>query len=297
MLACFEYDFCNGYLTRCLERFPEKRVSFVSSLAAFHEIRLIEEKRVYLIKPDEVDDVHSLSRLHIGAGEVLIAKDDVSAFLILEAFDDLVPWDFFPVLFCNTLVIHGTQIRLAQKVEMQFFTASRRIERNRYVDQPETDGAFPDCTHYAPHSSEGKALSSFLESSSTLVSLSSSERSLLAVPLTPTCLEMSFRIRRIMVVSFSARRLICRSSSARLSASSDIRFWVMRTKSVRKIASRETIVVRRLNGNGSNGSIPAMPTFARIQTKNQTAWSTTAVALLALRVMAAAMLSTKDRAS
>jgi hypothetical protein len=58
---------------------------------------------------------------------------------------------------------------------------------------------------------------------------------------------------------------------------------------VRKIASRETIVVRRLYGNGSNGGKPKKPWFTTTQMVNQTAWTRIAAPLPANPVIEVAI--------
>ena len=73
------------------------------------------------------------------------------------------------------------------------------------------------------------------------------------------------------VISRSASRSICRSRCARLSACRASRFWLARTNSARKMASSDTVIVRKGNGNGSNVLTPGTkPVFAAIQKANHT---------------------------
>ena len=50
----------------------------------------------------------------------------------------------------------------------------------------------------------------------------------------------------------------------------DSRFCAIRTKIERKIASRETTMVSRPNGKGSNGRTPNAPVFHAIHNPNHT---------------------------
>ena len=76
------------------------------------------------------------------------------------------------------------------------------------------------------------------------------------------------------MTSCSTRRLTWRPSSSRSSAIADSRCCAISTKIDRKIASSDTTIVRRPNGNGSKGRSPSSPVFQAIQTPNQTACAT-----------------------
>src|SRR3989344_1328519 len=67
----------------------------------------------------------------------------------------------------------------------------------------------------------------------------------------------------IFVISFSARTSISKSIFCRRSAILDCLFCVIRTMMARNIASRDTMVVIRLKGKGSNGLSPSVPIFHR----------------------------------
>lgn len=75
-----------------------------------------------------------------------------------------------------------------------------------------------------------------------------------------------------------------------------MRLCVMSTNKVRKIASRETTIVRKLKGNGSNGTRGDSDEFRKIHSPNQAACKSRAVPLAAQRVIAAAAWSNRDRA-
>ena len=100
----------------------------------------------------------------------------------------------------------------------------------------------------------------------------------------------------IRVFSRSARRSICRSRWARLSARRVIRFCDIRTKIARKIASSDTTRVRKLNGKGSNGATPGTaPRFTAIQSVNPITWAATKAALPATWVSASLRRSAEVR--
>src|SRR5205085_2571714 len=65
--------------------------------------------------------------------------------------------------------------------------------------------------------------------------------------LTPRCSAMAEVWRMSRVTSCSARRLICRSSDARLPCSRAIRFWLISTKVERNIASTDATIARTTN--------------------------------------------------
>ena len=51
-----------------------------------------------------------MSRFDIHAREVLFLEKHELSLFILIAFDDLIPWDLFPVDFGDTLVVDRTMI-------------------------------------------------------------------------------------------------------------------------------------------------------------------------------------------
>ena len=78
-------------------------------------------------------------------------------------------------------------------------------------------------------------------------------------------------IRR--VISCSASRLICRSSSARRSASAAARFWEISTKVDRKIASTDATVARITKLGSNTGTPGSQPRLAAAHAATATAWT------------------------
>ena len=105
----------------------------------------------------------------------------------------------------------------------------------------------------------------------------------------------------IFFTSASALTSISKSICCRISEICPCRFWLMRTKIDKKIASSETIIVRRPNGNGSNGSKPNTPIFHSIQPTKSTALPirnqvlpNCAVSVSAIRSMRSRLNSSRD---
>jgi hypothetical protein len=110
MLTSADDDLGNGDLACLVQRVAEEDVGFVSAFAGLQVVRLVEEQRVHVVEADEVHDVNGLSRFDIHAREVLFLEKHELSLFILIAFDDLIPWDLFPVDFGDTLVVDRTMI-------------------------------------------------------------------------------------------------------------------------------------------------------------------------------------------
>jgi hypothetical protein len=84
----------------------------------------------------------------------------------------------------------------------------------------------------------------------------------------PSRSAIAATIAASLVISCSASRLICRSSSARFSAAAAMRFCVIRTKVDRKIASTEAAIASTVK-DGSKAGMPKMlQRLTAIQTPN-----------------------------
>jgi len=99
----------------------------------------------------------------------------------------------------------------------------------------------------------------------------------------------------VFVTSSSIRRMTCRLTSSRSSATVDSCDCAINTKIVRKIASRDTTSVNNPNGNGSKGRMPTTPVLTSIQVRNHAAWNTRNGVDAAPRARASATRSIRDR--
>src|SRR4029077_15589363 len=79
--------------------------------------------------------------------EIFVAQNDVTALLVLEAFNDLIGRDFFHVRLGNLFVFDRAEVAFAQLSKTELFFPGRRIYRNRDVDEAEADTALPSWTH------------------------------------------------------------------------------------------------------------------------------------------------------
>jgi hypothetical protein len=82
--------------------------------------RAYKKHGIDFIDIDEVLNIDWLCCFQIDAFKIFIFQHDVFPFFVFVALHDLVPGNFFAVLFGNTLVIYGTQIALAQQAKLEF---------------------------------------------------------------------------------------------------------------------------------------------------------------------------------
>src|SRR5207253_6705589 len=80
--------------------------------------------------------------------EIFLVDDDELALFVFVSLDDLVPRDFFAILFGDAFVLDGAQIAAAEQLKLDLICRPRSgIETHRNIHQPEADGAFPDSSH------------------------------------------------------------------------------------------------------------------------------------------------------
>src|SRR5207302_8728561 len=66
---------------------------------------------------------------------------------VLVAFYNFVPRHLSPVLFGNSLVIDRAKVFHSQQPEFELFPLRCRIQRDRNINQSETDTTLPNCSH------------------------------------------------------------------------------------------------------------------------------------------------------
>ena len=146
-MASLDHDLRDANLLAPFESITQKRVSFVPAFLRFQIVGLIKKHGIDFIDIDEVLNIDRLGCFQIDALKILIFQHDVFPFFVFVALHDLVPGNFFAVLFGNTLVIYGTQIAFAQQTKLEFLAPCSGIKRDGNINQPEADTAFPDCAH------------------------------------------------------------------------------------------------------------------------------------------------------
>src|SRR5262249_49506428 len=126
-------------------------ISLGAGFLRLQVVRRVVEDGIDFVLRNEANDVDRLRRFHVGALKVLILNYDVLVFFILVSLHDLVPRYLLGVGLSHAFVIDGTQIGFSQEVKLQVLPARGGIEGNGNVNQPETNGAFPNRSHKEPY--------------------------------------------------------------------------------------------------------------------------------------------------
>src|SRR4026209_1059152 len=79
--------------------------------------------------------------------EVFIFHQNITTALVFKALNDLVGWNFLGIRFCYLFVFDRTEIARTKLSEAKLLLSRGGITRDRNVDQPKADAAFPDRTH------------------------------------------------------------------------------------------------------------------------------------------------------
>src|SRR5262245_40720967 len=80
--------------------------------------------------------------------KVFILEDNIVAFFVFVAFDDLFPWNLPAVGFGNLPVTDTAMVCIAEQIETDPLLGLRgRIQSYWDVDETETNRAFPKCSH------------------------------------------------------------------------------------------------------------------------------------------------------
>ena len=107
--------------------------------------RLVEH-RVDLLLVDELDDVYEFVPLGVDGLQLIVGEDHITVLLELVALDDVVPLHFLAIRLGDPLVADRRVVGLPQLLELGCLVVSGRVEADRDRDQPEVDGALPDCS-------------------------------------------------------------------------------------------------------------------------------------------------------
>ena len=98
MLLVAHDDLRDRDATRLLEGFEQEAVGLLRAALGQQVVALAEEQRVDLVDRDELADVDRVRQLDIEPVDVFITDLDKAALLELEAANDLVGIDVFPVV-------------------------------------------------------------------------------------------------------------------------------------------------------------------------------------------------------
>src|SRR5262249_25676961 len=102
---------------------------------------------VDLFQIDEIGDVDRMRGLDANLFEVLILHDNITTALVFEALYDLVGENLLRVRFRHLFVSDWTEIAGTKLPETKLLLSCGGINRDRNINQPEADAAFPDGTH------------------------------------------------------------------------------------------------------------------------------------------------------
>ena len=94
MFAIADHHLGNTNFARSAERLVQDCVSFLPAFLRLKEIRLVEKLRIDLLQINEIGNVDRMGGLDAHLLEVLVLHYNVTAALELEAFHDLVGWNF-----------------------------------------------------------------------------------------------------------------------------------------------------------------------------------------------------------
>jgi hypothetical protein len=95
MFTVADHDLGNADLAGSAERLMQNRVSFFPTLLRLEKIWLVEKLRIYLLQIYEVGNIDRMCGLDPNLLKVLVLHYNVTAALVLEAFHDLIGWNFF----------------------------------------------------------------------------------------------------------------------------------------------------------------------------------------------------------
>src|SRR5262249_43557639 len=141
------HDLGNTNFARPAERLVQNSVSFFPALLRLKEIRIVEKLRIDLIQINEICDVDRMWGLDSHLLEVLIFHHNITTALVFEALHNLVSRNFLRIRFRNFFVFDGTEIAGTKLSEAKLLLPRGGINRDRNVDQPKANAAFPDGAH------------------------------------------------------------------------------------------------------------------------------------------------------
>ena len=147
MLGLADDDFANADGSGRAYGFAQQRVRFLAAFRRHEVVGRLEVARIDFVLLHEVQNVDRFGLFERSGLEVLVGEDDEFTFLVLVAFDDLVPGNCFPIGTADALVLDGREIFLVQQSEADMICAHRGLQLHRDVDEAECQRALPDCGH------------------------------------------------------------------------------------------------------------------------------------------------------
>src|SRR5436190_10916018 len=147
MLAIADHDLGNANFTGPAERLMQNCIGFLPTLLRLEKIWLVEKLGIDLLQINEVRNIDGMRGLDPHLLEVLVLQHNVMAALVLEAFHDLVGWNFLCIRFRHFFVPDRAKVAGTKLSKTNLLFARGRINRHRNVNQPEANAAFPSRTH------------------------------------------------------------------------------------------------------------------------------------------------------
>ena len=147
MFAITDHNFRNTNLSCAAQRLVQNCIGFLPTFLRLQEIWPVEKLRIHLFQTHEIGDVDRMRGFDPHLLEILILQDNIPAALILEAFYDLVAWNFLGVRLGNFFVSDWAEVARTQLPKADLFLACGRINGHGDINQPKADAAFPDGAH------------------------------------------------------------------------------------------------------------------------------------------------------
>src|SRR3982750_3525934 len=147
MLALTNDDFSDTDRARLANCLTQQRVRFFAAFAGHEIVRRLKVARIDLLLLHKVENVDGLRLLDGSRLEILVGHHDESSFLVLVAFDDLIPGYGLAIGDADALVLDGREILLMQEAEADMIRANRSLQLDGDIHEADRQRAFPDCGH------------------------------------------------------------------------------------------------------------------------------------------------------
>src|SRR5205085_10749292 len=128
--------------------FAQQRVDLLPGTRGHQIVRRLEIFNRDLVGRNERLDLDRLRCLHVGTAEVLVGEYHIFAPLVFVSLDDVVPRDFLAAALAVAFVADRRKIAFVDQRELELAFFLGGVKLDRYADEPEGDGAFPESTSH-----------------------------------------------------------------------------------------------------------------------------------------------------
>src|SRR5262249_60102387 len=106
MLGVAQHDGGDANQAGLPERFAQQRIGALAALGRYQVVGAFEKPIVDLFGLDETTDVYRPALFERRRLEIFLRQDNEAAFLVLEAFDELLPRHGLPFTLTDALEAH-----------------------------------------------------------------------------------------------------------------------------------------------------------------------------------------------